>query len=337
MKVLITGTNGFIGHHVVEHFLKNTDYDLIGVDKLSYAAQGFDRIRDIDALDDKRIRIFTADVAQPISEGVMQEIGEVDFIIHMAADSHVDKSIENPIPFVQNNVNNALFMLEYARQLPNLKRFIYFSTDEVYGTAPKNVDYLEGDRFNPGNPYSASKASAECLCYAYANTYGIPVQITNTMNVIGERQHPEKFFPKIINYVLDGKTLTIHSNKDRTEAGSRFYIHGRNVADALLHIIRNVDETLDNIDASKGKFNVVGEKELDNLTFAKLVAGFVGKELKYEMIDFHSSRPGHDLRYSLDGKKMQDLGWVPPVTLEQSIKSAVMWSLRPENLKWLGR
>jgi dTDP-glucose 4,6-dehydratase len=155
------------------------------------------------------------------------------------------------------------------------------------------------------------------------------------MNVLGERQHPEKYLPLVINKVLKGEVLSVHSNKEKTKAGTRFYIHARNVAAGILHIINNCGERLDNLDASKGVFNIVGEEELDNLELAKIIAGFVGGELKYEMVDFHSSRPGHDLRYALDGKKMKGLGWEPPVSIRESIKNIVEWTLRPENKKWL--
>ena len=332
-KVILTGANGFVGHHILEHFLKKTDWEIYCLDKLSYASSGHDRIRDINVFNDERVKIFTTDLSLPFQEGLIKELGDIEYIFHVAADSHVDNSISDPIPFVQNNINSTLHILEYARNLPNLKKFIYFSTDEVYGSAPVGKNYKEGERFNCGNPYSASKGAAECICQSYANTYKMPIIITNTMNVIGERQHPEKFVPKVINKDLNGETVTIHSNKEKTEAGSRFYIHARNIADALLHILDNCDETLDNYDASKGRFNIVGEKETDNLQLAQLIADILGKELKYEMVDFHSQRPGHDLRYALDGEKMKELGWEHPVPFEQSLESTIKWSL--ERDEWL--
>lgn len=337
-RVLITGASGFVGHHIVEAVLKKTDWDIVTLDRLSQTTkEGFDRLRDIEAFDDERVTRFTADLNQPIGDGLIQELGDIDYILHVAADSHVDTSIEHPVPFVMNNIKSCLEMLEYARKLPSLKKFLYFSTDEVYGTAPEGVDYREGDRYNSGNPYSASKAGAEQVCYSYANTYKVPIVITNGMNILGERQHPEKYLPKIINYVLDGKTLPIHSNPEKTQAGQRHYIHARNVADAVLFVIQNTDETLDNIDSSKGKFHIVGEREMDNLELAQLVAKYVGGELKYEMTDFHSQRPGHDLRYSMSGEKLAKLGWEPPVGIEDSIKNIVEWTLREENKRWLGR
>lgn len=341
-KVLLTGISGFIGHHVCEAILKETDWDIVGIDKLSYSSMGFDRIKDIKAYDDDRVLMLTTDLTKSLPEGVKKEIGKPNYILNLASESHVDNSIDHPRKFVTNNSQLVMTMLEYAREVKP-EKFIQFSTDEVYGTAPKGTNYKEGDRYNPGNPYSASKAMQECLCYAYSNTYKLPIQVTNTMNVLGERQHPEKYLPLCMNKIISGDTLSIHSNKERTKAGSRYYIHARNVADALLFLIRNVDETLDNLDSGSGKFHIVGEKELDNLELAKLVessinkiSGYEDKKLSYEMVDFHSSRPGHDLRYAMSGDKMKNLGWEPPHSIEESIDNIVEWSLKDENKKWLG-
>ena len=339
-RILITGTSGFIAHHIVEHFLKNTDWEIVGIDRLDYASEGYDKLKDIEVFDNKRIKLYEWDLNIPLSVGLINEIGDIDYILHTAAGSHVDRSIKNPKEFIINNIQSTLNILEYAKKLhekENLKKFIYFSTDEVYGTAPEGIDYKEGDRFNPGNPYSASKAASESICSAYSNTFKIPIAITNTMNVIGERQNPEKYLPKIINTLLDGGKLTIHGNKEKTEAGKRHYIHARNVADAILFILENSNETLDAINASIGKFNIVGEKEYDNLELAEEIAMHMNKQLKYEIVDFHSSRPGHDLRYSLSGEKLEKLGWKPPKTIHETISKTVDWLLDPKNIRWLGR
>lgn len=334
MKIIITGGAGFIGHHIVEHLLKNTDWDIVVLDKLTYASNGLERLRNINVFDEDRVRIFTTDLNEPISDGIRKEIGDVDYILNLASESHVDNSILDPIPFIKNNVSLVLNMLEYAKTLKTLKKFIQFSTDEVFGTAGKKVKYKEGDRFNPSNPYASSKASQEAIAMAYANTYGIPIIITNTMNVIGERQHQEKFVPLVIKNILDSRVIHIHSNKNKTKAGTRFYIHARNVADALLFIINNTDEVLSKDDATLGKFNIVGEKEIDNLTLAKKIAGILGMELKYELTDFHSSRPGHDLRYALDGSKLEKLGWKPPSDFYTSLRKTVEWTVNHKK-EWL--
>lgn len=325
--ILITGGCGFTGHHFVEHFLKTTDMKVIIFDRLSYASCGFDRLRDIEAFEPRRVGVFTLDLARPIPVGVIDEVGDVNYIIHMAAETHVDNSIVDAYPFVMSNVVGTYHMLEYAKTIKGLEKFVYFSTDEVFGPAPENVNYKEWDRYNCTNPYSATKAGGEELCLAYANCYNIPMTITHTMNMFGERQHPEKFIPLCINKINNGEVISIHGNKDKTKSGSRYYIHARNVADAVCYLIM-VKEL-----HSRDKFNIVGEREVTNLELAQIIARIMGKELKYEIVDFHSSRPGHDLRYALDGSKMAKLGWEPPVHFEKSLEKVVKWTL--DNRRWL--
>lgn len=326
-RILVTGGAGFIGHHFCEHLLKNTNWDIVVFDRLNYASSGFDRLRDVDVYDDKRVTILTADFSQPIKEGLAKEIGQVDYIVHIGAESHVDKSIEDPEPFVMANVVGTMRLLDFARTQDRLKWFVMFSTDEVYGPAPEGVYYKEWDRYNATNPYSATKAGAEQLAMAYANTYRVPVIVTNTMNVFGERQHPEKFIPMTVRKVLKGQTVTIHADSTKTKAGSRFYIHARNVAAAIMFLLDHAK--------FRERYNIVGEKEVNNLELAKFIAKVVGKPLKYEMVDFHSSRPGHDLRYALDGTKLKKMGLRYPKTFEQSLRKTIEWTLSPKNKRWL--
>jgi dTDP-glucose 4,6-dehydratase len=334
MKVLITGICGFIGHHVAEHILVNTDWDIVGIDRLSYASNGFNRLRDAIGHPNDRVSLFSADFTQPFSCGLIKEIGQVDYILHLGAETHVDNSIKNPESFVFSNVVGTMRVLDFARIQDRLRRFVYFSTDEVFGPAPAGTSYKEWDRYNSTNPYSATKAGGEELCLAYSNTYKIPLVVTHTMNAFGERQHPEKFIPLIINKVLKGEEVTIHSDRTKTKAGSRFYIHCRNIASAILFIL---DKRSDNISSSgmyyRDKFNIVGEREVNNLDMAQFIARTLGKELKYEMVDFHSSRPGHDLRYALDGSKLEELGWHIPKTFEDSLVKTIQWYVN--NPKWL--
>lgn len=328
MKILITGGAGFIGHHFVEHILKNTDWEISVLDSLNYASGGFDRLRDINVFDEKRVKIFTADFTQPIPAGLEREIGEVDYIVHMGAETHVDNSIADPAPFIFSNVVGTMRILDFARRRKNLKKLFYFSTDEVFGPAAAGVFYKEWDRYNSSNPYAASKAGGEELSLAYANTYKLPVVITHTMNVFGERQHPEKFIPKVIKKVMSGDVVLIHTDSNKEKAGSRFWIHARNVASALFFLFDRAE--------IREKYNIVGEKEVDNLKMAQLIADTLGKELKYELVDFHSSRPGHDLRYALDGAKMKNLGWEPPMNFEESLTRTIKWNfLSPQNERWL--
>ena len=329
MKILITGGCGFIGHHFVEHIYRNTDWDIIIIDKLSYASNGVERLRDTETLIDKRIKLFTSDLILPLSDGLIKEIGtDVDYIIHMAAETHVDNSIKDPKLFINNNIQSTVNLLEYARtELPNLKTFFYFSTDEVFGPALGSTLYKEWDRHKPTNPYSASKSAAEQICVSYENTYKTPLMIVNVMNAFGERQHVEKFIPLCIKKILNNETIYIHSYPDKKTSGTRFYIHGRNIAEAVLFLIKNgtVGE----------KYNISGEKEVSNLEMAQMIAKFMHKEneLKYEMVDFHSSRPGHDLRYGLDGSKLFEMGFKLPLNFEESLRKTVEWTL--ENSKWL--
>jgi len=324
-NILITGGCGFIGHHFVEHVLRETDWNIIVIDKLTYASYGLERLKDLGATDNKRVKIFTYDLSNPITIGLKKELGNINYIVHMAADTHVDNSISEPVPFVKNNIMSTLNLLEFARDLKELEIFFYFSTDEVYGPALGDKLFKENERHNPTNPYSASKSGAEQLCVAYHNTYGVPVMRINVMNAFGERQHVEKFIPKVIKKVLNDEKVEIHSYPDKKKAGTRFYIHARNIAAGVLFLIKN------------GKigecYNLTGEKEVSNLELAEFIANTIGKELNYEMVDFHSDRPGHDLRYGLDGEKMQEMGWKLPVGFEESLRRTVLWTI--ENKKWL--
>ena len=326
MKILITGGCGFIGHHFVEHIYRKTDWEIIIIDRLSYASNGFERLRDTEVLDEKRVKVFTYDLILPLSDGLIKEIGNVDYIVHMAAETHVDNSIKTPKLFLDNNINSTFNLLEYVRiHMKSLKIFFYFSTDEVFGPALGNKLYKEWDRHKPTNPYSASKSAAEQICIAYENTYNIPLMIVNVMNAFGERQHVEKFIPLCIKKMLNNERIYIHSYPDKKRAGTRFYIHGRNIAAAVLFLIK------------KGKigekYNISGEKEVSNLEMAQYIAKFMDKELDYEMVDFHSDRPGHDLRYGLDGSKLFEMGFELPLNFEESLKKTVLWTLK--NQKWL--
>ena len=228
-------------------------------------------------------------------------------------------------------------LLDYARNLNNLEKFVYFSTDEIFGNAPVGISYKEYDRYNSTNPYSASKAAAEEFCVAYENTYKLPIYITHTMNVFGERQHPEKYIPMVIQKVRDGQKVFVHSNKEKTKAGSRHYIHAQDVADGLIFILglKNYKHKGDFGNAKCPKFNLVGPEEIDNLELAKLIASIQKKDLIYELIDNHTSRPGHDLRYSLDPTLLKSLGWEPKIKLTKRIEEVVNWSLK--NNRWLSR
>ena len=325
-KIIVTGGCGFIGSHFIEHIYRKTNWNIIIFDKLSYASNGVERLRDSGLLNNERIKLFTIDLCLPISDGIIKEIGlDVDYIVHMAAETHVDNSIKDPVPFVSNNILSSLYILEYARKCTQLNKFFYFSTDEVYGSAPDDISYKETDRHNPTNPYSASKSAAEQICYAYNNTYNIPLITVNVMNAFGERQHIEKFIPKCIKSILNNEKIYIHSDKTCKKPGSRFYIHARNIASAVLFLIEN---------GKLGElYHITGEKEVNNLEMAQFISKVLNRELLYELVDYHSDRPGHDERYALDGNKLFNLGWELPVNFDESLKNTILWTVK--NNKWL--
>lgn len=334
-RVLVTGGAGFIGHHLIDHLLHETDWEIISLDRLDFSGS-LNRLHEVVSKHSpeiqKRVQIVFHDLKAELNGQTRSAIGHVDIILHLAAQSHVDRSITNPLEFLYDNTVGTVNILEYARGLPNLELFLYFSTDEVFGPAPKGVFYKEHDRYNSSNPYSASKAAGEEFCVAYENTYKMPIVITHTMNVFGERQLPEKFIPMCIRKARDGEIVTIHANRERTEAGSRFYISAKDVAKGVLFITNNFQSwTLAN--QLCPKLNIVGERELDNLTLARIIADVQGKELQYELMDFHSARPGHDLRYALDGTLLRELGWEPTISVEERLKEMVQWTL--ENNRWL--
>ena len=336
-KALITGGAGFIAHHTISYLLKHTDWEIITLDRLDYSGN-LNRLHDIMLSFDpevrKRVKIVHHDLKAELNPLVCSEIGQVDYILHLAAGSHVDRSIDYPMEFIMDNVVGTANILEFARKQDNLERFVYFSTDEVFGPAPNGIKYKENDRYNSTNPYSATKAGAEELAVAYENTYKLPIYITHTMNVFGERQHPEKFIPMCIKRARDGEVITIHSDKTRTIPGSRHYIHAEDVSSAvyfLLQYKRAFEPTWGN--AKCPKFNIVGSEELNNLELAQIIADAQGKELKYELVDFHSSRPGHDLRYALDGGKMRELGWTPAKSVRERIAEVTNWTLN--NQRWI--
>ena len=277
-------------------------------------------------MDWRRVKVVPLDLAQPWPTHARDELGYPDYIINYASQSHVDRSIIDPIPFVQNNVNLMLNMLQYAVALPDLQVFLQISTDEVYGPCA-GAPHVEWSPIVPSNPYSASKAAQEALAISYWRTYNLPLVLTNTMNLIGEYQDDEKFVPMVIKSVLSNRIVTIHTGIDG-KPGSRCWIHARNLADGvlwlLLHSGVSVYTPMQGIEPKPARWNIVGE-ELDNLTLAQRIATVLSRPLKYSLVDFHSTRPGHDARYALDGTALAEAGWTAPVSLDTAIKAITRW------------
>lgn len=368
-KVLLTGAGGFTGSHVLRHLLMNTNWNIICPVTFRHRGNG-DRIASSVWGNDawhQRVQVDMVDLTAPIPETVAHRWGDVDYILNVASESHVDRSLDDPVPFVRNNVELILNVLEYARVVkPRL--FLQMSTDEVFGPAPHGYDNKEWDSLIPSNPYSASKAAQESIAISYWRAYGVPLIITNTMNLFGEMQHPEKYFAKVICAIQRDESVPVHVGPNG-EMGSRFYIHARNFADAWLHLIRLYDDPGAHLvrmgdsdedpahyafsaevkndriigspklpmyplgDDRPARYNIVGDREVNNLELAELIASHMGKSLKWEPINFHSSRPGHDLRYALNGIKLANTGWKSPTSFEDSVRNTVRWMLaHPE---WL--
>lgn len=265
----------------------------------------------------------------PISETSHELIGKLDYCIHFAAESHVDRSLEDSAPFVMSNVVGTAHLLEYFKKYQPECKTLTFSADEVFGPAPEGVYFKEEDRFKPSNPYSASKAGEEMIAYSFVHAFGLPIPIVRGMNIIGERQHPEKFVPKTIKAILNKEKVVLHG-KSREDLSSRCWIHARNVAAALLFLLEKAQP--------KEFYHIVGEERtvLEVADWiSEVIQGRKLKEEEIEFLDYHTARPGHDKRYALSGEKLAKMDWVPPVDLEHSIKKTVQWTLEPKHKKWL--
>lgn len=341
-RVLLTGAGGFAGSHVLRHLLTETDWTVacpVTFRHRGNPARIESTLRSSEDWHD-RVDVFMHDLTAPLPQ-LASRAGECDYVIAMASESHVDRSIADPVPFIRNNTDLILTTLEYARET-RPRAVIVFSTDEVYGPMHDGKPHAEWSPVLPSNPYAASKACQEAIAISYWRTWGVPVILVNSMNLIGEMQDPEKFLPMVISRVRNGETVTIHGVPG--DIGSRYFIHARNVADALLFILRNLPPAmfamhfernyrLGMIQADRpDRYNVVGEQRT-NLELAQMAADVMGLPLDYELTDFHSARPGHDPHYGLDGAKLAAAGWKPPVPLAESLERTVRWSLA--NPQWL--
>jgi len=341
-RVLLTGIGGFIGAHAFQYFLETTDWEIVGID--SFRHKGTCRRLEDTVNDFSRVKIYRHDLTTPIDHQLENLILErsiddrgkiiekkVDYIINMASDSAVERSTTDPVACLRNNHELQINMLELARRLKP-EKFLHVSSDEVYGEAKDKGGHKEWSTILPSNPYASSKAAQECLAIAYWRTYDVPVIITNCMNIIAERQDPEKFLPKIIQYIVTGQELSIYADNE-DNIGSRVYLHARNKADALVFILRLPVSLYSKGAERPDRYNICGEDELNNLELAKLVAEIIGKPLRYRLVPSESARPGYDRRYMLDGTKLRELGWTPPIGFRESIERIVDYTL--EHPHWL--
>ena len=337
MRLLLTGAGGFVGAHVLRHVLTETDWDVVATDSFRHKGKTDRIVQTVSGIPGwrDRVTVVTHDLAAPMTWQMEQRLGPVDYLVAMASASHVDRSIADPAGFIRNNTDVALSTFETARHL-RPSHVILISTDEVYGPVERDsAGHPEWAPILPSNPYSASKAAQEAIAISYWRTYGMPLTITNTMNMIGEMQDAEKYQPMLVKRISAGDTVTIHGREHGgvTEFGSRHYLHARNLADALLFLLREGPPPAFPEAERPARYNITGLEQLDNFELADMVAGIVGKPLRYEVVDYHSTRPGHDPHYGLDATKIAAAGWKPPVPFAESLERTVRWTLaHPE---WL--
>jgi dTDP-glucose 4,6-dehydratase len=319
MRVLLTGGAGFIGTNLVYYLLEqDRDDDIVCLDSLTYAGcmENLER-----ACIEKRFRFLKGDITDRPMVNKLFEKEKFDLVLHLAAESHVDRSIENPGSFVTTNILGTQVLLDACRKY-GIKRYHQVSTDEVYGDLPldrSDLLFTEKTPLCPSSPYSASKASADLLAMAYHRTFGTPVTISRCSNNYGPYQFPEKLIPRMINLARNNKPLTMYGN-------------GENVRD-WLHVLDHC--TAIDLIANNGKdgeiYNVGGNNERKNLDVAKIILRELGKD--ESSIIFVKDRPGHDLRYAIDATKIRtQLGWTPKYCFETGIKSTIDWYL--DNDKW---
>lgn len=349
-RVLFTGHGGFVGHHCLAYFLEHTDWEFVCID--SFRHKGTTR-RIVEGVgDNPRVKTLKHDLSVPFDQPLENLIFErkidssgqvvekpIHYIINMASESAVERSTTDPVSCLRNNYELAINMLEFSRKCKVLELFLQISTDEVYGEAPADEAHKEWAPIIPSNPYAASKAAQEAMAISYWRTYNLPIVITNTMNIIGERQDPEKFLPKIIQKVSSDQEMPIYGDSPQS-IGSRIYLHAINMADALVFLSKiKPTRYLDLVakghtgDSRPDRYNICGDTELNNLELALMVAEIMGKKLKYKLIPSESARPGYDRRYALNGDKMAELGWTQPLSFRAGLERIVNWNLK--NPHWI--
>jgi len=330
MKILVTGGAGFIGSHVVRRFVdKYPEYSIYNLDALTYAGN-LENLKDIEAKEN--YTFLQGDITDEKYINSIFNTYKFDSIIHLAAESHVDRSIANPLMFAKTNILGTINLLNAFNSLWKNnwegKRFYHISTDEVYGSLGESGLFKETTAFNPNSPYAASKASSDHFVKAYGKTYGMPYVISNCSNNYGPYQFPEKLIPLCINNILNNKSLPIYGDGKNTRDWL-YVIDHASAIDLIFH---------------KGKasetYNVGGFNECKNIDLVKLLCQQVDKKLKRKLgtseklITFVKDRPGHDLRYAIDASKLnRALGWRPSVTIEEGLSKTIDWYLNSKD--WL--
>ena len=328
--ILITGGAGFIGSHVVREFaLKYPSYKIINLDALTYAGN-LENLKDIEHL--PNYQFIKADIVDAKQILTIFETYQPDGVIHLAAESHVDRSITNPLDFVMTNVIGTVNLLNAAKHIwkDNFsgKRFHHVSTDEVFGALGDEGFFTEETAYDPHSPYSASKASSDHFVRAYHDTYGLPIVLTNCSNNYGPNHFPEKLIPLCIHNILNNKPLPIYGDGKYTRDWL-FVIDHAKAIDLVFHEGKNGDS-----------YNVGGFNEWKNIDLVQELCKQMDEKLGREvgtsaqLITYVKDRPGHDLRYAIDATKInQELGWQPSVTFEQGLSKTIDWFL--ENQEWL--
>lgn len=315
--ILITGGAGFIGSNFVHYFVKNYPaYNLIVLDKLTYAGN----MNNLTGVMDK-IKFIKGDICDASLVRQIFEDYNISGVIHFAAESHVDNSIENPFIFTSTNIVGTHVLLEVARQYwgtNQTKKFVHVSTDEVYGSLEDfDEKFTEESLIKPNSPYSASKASSDLLALAYAHTYGMNISVTNCSNNYGPRQHKEKLIPHIIDCILHEKMFPIYGNGQNIR--DWLYVEDHCKAISLVFFAGTPGE----------RYNIGGNNERSNLEIVRLI--FREFDYSNEMIDFVEDRKGHDYRYAIDSSKIQDeLGWEPETNFMDGLRRTIDWYLHNE-------